>query len=479
ALDILSRLVDKSLVLVEDVGRSTRYRLLEPVRQHAVQHLLTSGDGETTSARHAAFYLSLAERAEPELRGPEQVAWLKRLDREQDNLRAALRWTQTHGEAETGLRLAGSLVGFWEGRGYLSEGRRWLAAMLTEGPAPTPSHARVKALLGAGHVAQWQADLDAADTFLEESLAMARALEDAQHVAESLAWLGTIHMRRLATTEAVALLEESLALSRDEGDTPGIAFGLLVLGVTVGNDGDVHRAAALLDESVTLFRQLGDVRYTAIALTMRGDIARERGDLGQATALLREGLAGHRAIGDRAFLMENLLQLAGVAVARGQMSRAARLLGATEAARGVLGVALAPTNSKTQELFVTTIRAQLAQAEFEAAWAAGRAMTLDEAAAEEMAIGRPASPSSARATVIPPESPPVVLTRREEEVARLVAQEHTDRQIAAALGITVGTVGIHIHNMLAKLGVRSRWQVADWALAQGLLDQTADPHATV
>ena len=474
-LDLLTRLVDKSLVLVEEAGGAARFRLLEPVRQYAQQRLAASGEADAARAHHTVCYLALAERAVPELRGPAQVAWLHRLDGEHDNLRAALRWAEAYGDAETAARLAIALAPFWEGRGYLSEGRRWLKSLLAVAAAGTiPAAARARAMVGAGRLAHWQTDLDDAAALFEESLALAREQGDDLAIAESLVWLGTVYRQQGSLARGAELLSESLALYQAIGDRAGIAWALLNLGVTVRFQGDVARAAALLEESLARYRELGDVRFIAITLTMLGFAVLQQGDSGSAAALIREGLAGHQAVGDRAFLVFGLMDLAAVLVAQGQAVLAARLLGATTALRETLSAPLPPVSRRTHESVVVAVRTQLREADFTAAWAAGRALTLDQAVTEALAAGPPATPSHAPAAAIPPEYPGERLTRREREVARLLAQGYTDRQIAAALTIAVGTVGVHVHHILAKLGLHSRWQVAAWAGTYGLSETHPD-----
>jgi predicted ATPase/DNA-binding CsgD family transcriptional regulator/transcriptional regulator with XRE-family HTH domain len=464
-LDVVSRLIDRSMVLAEETDGVARYRMLEPVRQYAAQHLAASAEADAVQARHASYYLALAELAAPELRGPAQVAWLERLERERDNLRATLRWADARGEVAAVARLALALVPFWEGHSHLSEGRRWLETVLALPPLSMTASLRARLLVGVGRLAQWQGDLDAAESYLDESLAASRAAEHRQGIAEALAWLGVVQRRRRASAIAVELLEESLRLYQEVGEAAGVAFVLLSLGVTVGNQGDARRAHALLEQSLMCYRQLGDVRYVAITLTMLGSAARMLGEPERAAVLLREGLAGHRQVGDRAFMAESLRQLVRLAPER-QPARAARLLGAAEALRDALGAALAPTNRTTDERTAATIRAQLSDAEFAAAWAAGRALTLeqavDEAIADTESLGPPIAPVASR----PPVAAPEPLTPREREVARLLAQGHTDRQIATALAISVRTVGVHVQHVLAKAGVRSRWQVDERVLAQ-------------
>jgi non-specific serine/threonine protein kinase len=452
-LDLLTRLVDKSLVLVEEGAAAARYRLLEPVRQYALERLAASGDDERTRARHAAYYLALAEQAAPALRGPAQVAWLDRLDCEQDNLRAALRWAEAGGEAVAGLRLAVALAPFWDGRGQLTEGRRWLATFLALPAATVPAALRAQALLASGRLAQWQTDLARAAEILDACLALARPLADWPVVAEALVHLGAVRRRQGAFAESVCLLEESLALYRAADNNAGCALALVTLGVTARFQGEFARSALLLEEGLARFQQCGDVRWIAIAQTMLGVTVLHQGDPARAGRLILAGLAGHQALGDRTFVIFGLLDLAAVFAAQDQPVRAVRLLGAAAALRDLLGTAMAAANRLDQERTVAIVRRQLDAAAFDRAWAAGRVLTLEQALAE---------------AAVPLAPLPAPLTPREADVARLLACGYTDQQIAADLAISARTVGVHVRHLLAKLQVRSRWQVAEWAVAHGL-----------
>jgi non-specific serine/threonine protein kinase len=190
-LDLLTSLVQKSLaVYEEDEQGQGRYRLLEPMRQYARDRLLESGEVEMARERHVDFFLRLAEQAEPELHGPEQVAWLERLEREHDNLRAAMNWSGEHGQAETGLRIGGALECFWEVRGYWTEAREHLAELLALPGAEARTAARARALQAAGHLIHDQGDGAAARALWEESLAIFQELENKPGIAYSLRGMG-------------------------------------------------------------------------------------------------------------------------------------------------------------------------------------------------------------------------------------------------------------------------------------------------
>jgi predicted ATPase/transcriptional regulator with XRE-family HTH domain len=343
-LDLITGLVDKSLVVVDGQGPVAWYRLLEPVRQYAHQRLAARGEGEVASRRRAAHYVKLAERAAGHLHGPAQAEWLGRLDRERDNLRAALGWAQAEADAEVLLRLAVALVRFWEVRGHLVEGRRWLEQALQLGTtAQARSELQMWALLGIGRLALWQADSDAALDAFEQGLALARGLRHRFGLAEALTWLGTAYRRQGAFGRAEAVLRDSLTLHETLDDRPGAAWALFNLALITVNRCDIKQcdwpqARPLCEAALTRYRALGDVREGGVAALMLGSVLVRLGEHERSVGLLGEGLAGLRAVGDRSLLLPNLLTVASVAAELGQPRRAARLLGAAEA----LGELLAP-----------------------------------------------------------------------------------------------------------------------------------------
>ncbi|HLZ70560.1 MAG TPA: helix-turn-helix domain-containing protein [Dehalococcoidia bacterium] len=356
-LDLLTELLDKSLVLVEEETGTACYRLLEPVRQYAIERT-AKGELEATRVRHAARYLALAERAAPHLRGPDQVAWLACLERESGNLRAALSWATALGELETEARLVVALAPFWEGHMHLREGRQALEAALARPVNGIAPALRRQVLIAAGRLAQWQGDLDGAIPLLAESLTAAEAAADRRGIAETLVWLGIVQMRRIATGEAADLLEESLARFRELADEPGIALVLLALGTTRGNQGDYQRACTLLEECRQRSQQQGDLRTVAMARTMLGTFLHYAGDHEQAAANVREGLAGHLQVGDWVFLVQGIRGATAIA-AEPRPRQAARLLGAAEGLRAMLGASSPPRDRATDQRVTATIRAGL------------------------------------------------------------------------------------------------------------------------
>ncbi|MBV9357784.1 MAG: helix-turn-helix domain-containing protein [Chloroflexi bacterium] len=464
-LDVIARLVSKSLVLVASGHATARYRLLEPVRQYAEHRLSTSGEEQKARARHAAWYLELAERARPELAGPTQLAWLARLDLERDNLRAALRWLREHDDDERELRLVTALAPYWEARGHLTEGRRSLAAALARARLGVGAPERHRdALQAASVLAQWQADLDAAHGLAEEALRLSRELGDAAGVASAQVVLGTVARRRGQHAESAALLEVSLAAWRSLGVPWETARALLTLGVTMRHMGDLSRGRSLLEESLALFRELGDARHTAMTLTMLGYCLIESGDVKGGSQLLAESVLGHRRVGDLSFLHFGLAGLAEAAAAQARPVRAARLWGASEAVRERVGAAAPPNNRDRHERLTQALRARLGAAGFEVAFADGYGLSPDEAIDEALAASTPEPDRTRSPALAAAHTRRGRLTPREREVVALLGRGCSDREIADALSITVGTAGVHVHHLLQKLDLHSRWQVADWAL---------------
>jgi non-specific serine/threonine protein kinase len=401
-LDVLGLLVDKSLVVAEREPMGRRYRLLEPVRQYAQHLLMESGEDHEVRARHAAYYAALAVRAAPMLHGPEQIAWLDRLEGERNNLRAALSWIAEQGAVEDGLRVAVALVPYWEVRGHFGEGRRWIDAALARDERLSPTGQR-SARLAAGRLAFWHGDLAAAVAHFEVVSPGAVSSGDAvpsPRDADALTWLGAALGAQGAFAVAESTLQEALALQEARGDAWGAAWALFNLGRTVGNRtmrgtrehaGMLH-TSDLLGESLRRFRAIGDLRFMAIAATYQGIILVHADERTRAAQLLHEGLAGLQAVGERAFLFPCIIALSVVAVVLGQPERAARLLGAAETLSQALGTELAPVNRRTHENAVSRIRPALSADAFAAARAHGWSMTLTDVLNEASDLASTAAP---------------------------------------------------------------------------------------
>jgi non-specific serine/threonine protein kinase len=481
-LDPLSRLVDKSLVALEEGEQGVmRYTMLEPVRQYAREKLRESGEEDTVQAGHAGFFLALAEEAEPEMSGPDQEAWLRRLEKEHANLRAALAWAldavdsrepREH-RTELGLRLAGALGRFWAAYGP-GEGRRWLEKSLAKGRA-VPKSALGKALYEAGWIALWQGDSDRAIALLEEGRTLFRELGDRRGVAISLVNLGSALLHRGDMEGAATVREEAEVLRREPLDRFTLAWLTTFLAQEALNEGDYERSDARGREALAIYRELGDTRGTVMCHIGMGLTELARSNNERAALLFEEILRLLRGPGEKLGIAYTLLGLAGADAARGEPGRASRLWGAAEALREEIGVALSHWDlcGYDYEGRVSAARNMLGdEGAWERAWAEGRAMTPDQAVEYALGAreGEPAPPTalaSRKPSLV--EAPDDPLTEREREVAVLVGRGLTDRQISSELHLSERTVHSHVRNILSKLGVNSRAQIAVWVGRWGLI----------
>jgi non-specific serine/threonine protein kinase len=480
-LDVLSGLVDKSLVEVgEGEHGGMRYTMLEPVSQYAREKLKEGGEEDAVRRRHAGFFLALAEEAEPGLSGSDQEAWLRRLEREHANLRAALSWTldppvresREHRRTELGLRLAGALGRFWGVYGP-SEGRSWLEKGLARGRA-APKLALAKAFYEAGWIELFQGDYDKAIALLEEGLTLFRELGDRRGVATSLVNLGFAVLHLGDKDRAAMLRQEVEALRGEPLDRWTLAWLTTFLALAALYESDYERSGALARESLAIYRELGDKRGVSLCHIDLGFIELVRGNHEPGAALLEEALRLLRGSEDKFCLAYGFFGLAAVAATRAEPARAARLWGAAEALREEIGV----VSLSHWELYgydyegrVSAARNMLGdEGAWERAWAEGRAMTPEQAVEYALGAREPAPP-----TALTPRKPSIVetpddpLTGREREVAVLVGRGLTDRQISSELSVSERTVHNHVRNILRKLDLRSRAQIAVWAARCGLL----------
>jgi predicted ATPase/DNA-binding XRE family transcriptional regulator/Tfp pilus assembly protein PilF len=432
-LDVLGgmeALLEQGLMQEREIAGEMRFELLETLQEYAEERLEARGERENLARFHAAYFLALAEQADPELTGPEQGTWASRLEREQDNFRAALRWCLGEaGNGLIGLQLASALSRFWEIHGHHHEGRRWLEAVLAL-PLCESSEilvARARALNGAGNLIRRQGDFRRATALHEECLRVRRRLGDEQGIAYSLNNLGNVARDQCDYPRARALHEESLALKREVGDQWGVAASLNNLGtvaIDLGEDGraaahfeesleiyrelkdtqsiamclhnlgevahrqgDRARAAALYEQSLALKRELGDRWAVAFSLNTLGTVKLDFGDYKRATALYKEALLIAHEIGDRIRVADSLEQLAKVAVGQEKTRRAARLFAAAAGLREAIGAPLQPYKTEDIEHSLRAVRRRLGDEAFRAAWTAGVGLTLEQAVREAATPG--------------------------------------------------------------------------------------------
>jgi predicted ATPase/DNA-binding SARP family transcriptional activator len=323
-LELLAQLVDKSLVLVDECGDAVRYHLLETVRQYARERLLASGEAAVVRGRHRVWFLEFAERAEPELRGPDHSVWLDRLDTNHDNLRAALE-SCLEDAVEAGLRLVGRLRRFWATRGHWHEAGKWLDEFLSRSGSDSLTSGRAQALITASALAHAVGEYDREGALAEESLALCRELNDPDGIAESLCRLGWSAQRRGQYERATALGEESLALCRELDDPDGIGQSLVLLGFVALWHGKYDRAAALSEESAAWFRSLGEKHDIRASLYLQGLVAERQGRFERSVALAEESLSVSRKVQDKRGIAAALWLLGRVAQHQGRYEQAVTL----------------------------------------------------------------------------------------------------------------------------------------------------------
>jgi predicted ATPase/DNA-binding CsgD family transcriptional regulator len=502
-IDLLTRLVDKSLVTVEMTsGADARYRMLESIREFGRERLDAEGETAALQARHASWFDDLAAHAEPELWSSEERTWLKRLDAEHDNLRVAIERSLTSAP-ERALRIAGNLWRYCELTGRLGEGSSWLErAMAAAGADERASRAYARASFGAGYLARDQGDLIAARRLLEQSLRIFRERGDLQDVGSSLRALAVITQAEGDHERARALFRDALELFHRVGHALGVGWTLRNLGVVAQALGDGREAAALFEAALPVLRKLGDRPGLARTLGSLAILARIEGAYAESRARLEEALALVREAGDQRGVAMMLAALGMLAYTEGAPQRARdHLRGALQIsehtrdgacvgfALAMLGTLAIDAGRLDDGLTAITaaaavdpgLAARLARDERAAIDAArDRARTALGAAAmqmEERAMSLPwsgavalgASLAEAAKSATASREPLTQLTPRQLEVLCLITRGYTNRQIAAELALSEYTVMRHVSNLFDRLNVSSRAAAAVIATSHGIV----------
>jgi predicted ATPase/DNA-binding CsgD family transcriptional regulator len=461
---LLTRLVDRSLVVAEERSGAMRYRLLETLRQYGAERLSHTGEAMQLRDRHRDWCVALAELGERDIWRADQLACIQRLEREHDNLRAALGWTLTGaGDPEPGLRIAAAMVRFWDVHGDLREGTRWLTDLLSLSSVPRETPGWAKALTARGYLAVIRGDLAEAIADLNAAIVFWRRLADSRGLAVALFFRGlAVAWTGADLAGAQPIFEESLLLARQRGPRWTAYFCVYCLGETARVVGDLDRAEALLGESLSL-TQAERERWGAFhALYSLAFLTLKRGDRRRAYDLAQQSLTLSLELGDTRGSTYALEALGCIAAVEGQARRAARVFGAAQALREPLGGFLSAILRADRDEAVAILRADLGEAGFGAAFAAGRGLTLDQA----VAVAR--TPDATGTTT-------TGLTSRERDIARLVAQGLSNRDIANALVVSERTTESHLSHIFTKLGLRSRTQLATWAIEHGVLASSTNP----
>jgi predicted ATPase/DNA-binding CsgD family transcriptional regulator len=504
----LGALVDKSLVQFGDAGAGPgRYRLLETVRQYAAGRLDAQGPAVADAARaaHRDYYLALAETADPHLVAADQAAWLDRLDAELDNLRAAIAFGLTQPDPEPGLRLAASLRVYWQARGHTAEGADVLRALLDAPAAQQATPLRARALTAAAHLLERTGRYAIAEDYCQEALAIARAAGDDYLAGELLQERAWILVRQGQQDAALPLIESGLDLARRLGEPHLTGRLLSARSYATYAAGDYAGAARDQAESLRLFRRAGDRQMVAKALANLGNVDLAAGDLDAARRHLAESLDICRALNERYGIvadifnlglaeylggapdtaealfaesldlarrlgMQGLTAYALVGLALASRSGAdpgwsARLHGAADQALADLGEGIEPLEARLVALDRQRLRTALGTEAFEAEYLAGHALAPAQVLA---AIGRKDAAAGQARVAVSGEAASV-LTPRELDVLKLVAQGLSNQEIARRLVLSEHTVHRHLTNILRKLNLSSRAGAAAWGARAGVV----------
>lgn len=520
-LDVFGRLVEKSLVQVdEDAAGEPRFRLLEMIRQFAFERLIEAGEVTLMRDRHRDWLLAYVERVEPLHYWAPTVQWLDQLEANRDNVRAALDWcvvspsfasSDNSQSRDAAFRLALAAFWPWFSRGHIGELRWWFQTLLRSHEHMSP-RLLARATIAAGLLAEHQDDLVEATALQERGFACADRCGDAWAMAWSIQASGLVARRQDDLDRSERLCRESLERFQTLGDAWSVSWGLRNLGVSALRAGDLSRARELLTESLRVTRSIGDDYCASLALTYLGqaacvqgeydeafttlaealDLARRfryargigaaaewlgrtallQGNLRQAAALLRESAVVRERMGDRGAVAACLASFATLASSMRADAEAVVLGSAAIGIRAAPGGALSPADRRSIDAAIAAARSHLDPATVEQSWERGANSTIQTALAiaEELCervlsteeAGSPAQPSA------PPTNQRTdLLTTREREVAALVAQGLTDRQIAERLVVSRRTVNAYVASILGRLGFATRTQIAVWAVERG------------
>lgn len=458
-LGTVTSLLDKSILVGEQHGDAMRYRMLETIREFGIEQLERTGEHARLLRAHRDFHLGLVEQANEDWVSSRQVFWFARLDREHANIQADMDYClKQPGELDAAFRMLSGLFHFyWWGRGWAREGRLWLARALDQ-PGP-PSILRAEALLTDASLASADGEFDIS----LERLAEARVIEEGVNDPATTAfacWVeGNIDLYSGRLPTAIAIFERGIAALPPGVDVPRRLDLMVSYSSAVGLVGDVARATACHEEWLRITEPAGECFHRSYALWSMGLFAMAKGELDRAAELQRESIRLRRDIRDLTGIGWSVESLSWIESALGHAAVAATLLGAADRIWEIMGRPLRtyqhmyPYHEGTER----AARERLGTKGFEGAFGRGQAMNVDEAVAFALNEQPPA--------VAQAESPSV-LTRREREIADLIAEGLTSRQIADRLVISVRTAETHTEHILAKLGFQSRVQVATWVSQQ-------------
>jgi predicted ATPase/class 3 adenylate cyclase/DNA-binding CsgD family transcriptional regulator len=486
-LSLMEQLINKSLVIAEEMGHEARYHMLETIKQYAHEKLLESGEDKTLQQKHADWFLKLAEDAEHGLLfRNNSVKWLDRVEHDLDNFRSALAWLLQTEQIEKCVQLSSRLGLFWVDRNYYREGKYWIETGLKHREVLS-KNTIAHAALGASRLLSRTGDYDQAIRYGEESVVLFREIGDKLETAWALQFLAE-NSSYVHTDDynAQAYSEEALQLYRELGHKELANKILIDLGWGNVEVGNFLEGFSILEECLQTARELSDPFTTGYSLFVLGMCRWRHAELDQSEAALREGVRlYYYQLGDRWFTVGCLVGLAGVASLQGKWEQGAKMIGAADKATDLIGGARPPFWARDYyDPISGSIRSQAGDSAYTKAWNEGYSMTLEQAielaesqpvptdlsADSEPKIGTSLLPSQREAE----KQKYGGLTGREREVAVQIAQGKSNQSIAADLFLSLKTVEAHVTRILSKLGFTSRAQIAGWAVAKGLAQAPQD-----
>lgn len=449
---ILRRLVNKSLVIAEGGTVRMRYRLLDTIREYAMEELSERPDALDVWRDHAMYYVAFGKEAAANLRRSDQGDWMQRIQDDEPNIRAALEWCQAQAP-DSFLHLAAHMSRYWYVRGKFVEGLDWLdrALAIREGG----DDARIGALQARARLRRHHGDYAGARADAEECAALARKLGRARDLLGALTTLGILSSSLDEWDSAESYYREGLAITEELGDAGLIAGALNNLALTDSARGDHETATKRAERALELARVADDRILTGLIVETSGRVARRRGDNEMAREMYREALNLSSTFEDVLNIADVLDGMALLALAEKDAVAAMVLFGATDRHRAVSGAERVPFEKREIERGIKVARAALPRRAYEAAWNKGWSLSLKDAIA--FAMGSPVAPSSREAPA---------LTTREMEVAELIADGLTNAEIARRLRFAERTADAHVEHIRNKLGMRTRSQIAVWAHEQ-------------
>ncbi|MFE3028854.1 ATP-binding protein [Nocardia tengchongensis] len=464
AVGRLAALVDKSLVVFDTNTEPNSYRLLETLRTYALAHVRRNADLERLNHAHAQHFCAVAEAAATTFRGRGDTQWLVRLEQSHPNLRAALAWSVARGDAATATRIAAALPHFWGVRGHFREGRRWLVTVLAM-PGEVDAAATAGAWLGVGELATFQNDVASAREALDRAAVIFRRLGSSARLARTIQYRGLTALFADDVDEAEVQIREALVVAKpaiDAGRPSGLlAQGwslMLLAGVELGRR--QYRAADRDAEAAErILRAVGDSEGMSWTSLIRAQSVWRSDRFTDARTHAHRSLAAFRELGALFGLSTALFTAGVIAFGRSQPSRLAELVGACDALWNAMGTTALPFMAEWASESVSGALDELGHRKFDLCRGEGaERIQADRDGYVREILDELEAPAGS--------SPKPLLTRRERQVAALLPQGRTNRQIARALGISERTVEVHVHHIMGKLGASSRAEVAAWCIAE-------------